>query len=355
MPATSTWPSIWHRGLSPGSQSQFPIFEQLQVCPMSAPADFTEAIARAFGAAPDPADVRPGKLVRFSTNGKKHDDSGWAKLFEDGRAGVFGNWRTGEQGTWRAAPAVPMSRADRQRQRAEIAAAQAARELEQAQRHARAAELARLIWTNARPCDGHPYLDRKRVAADGVRVQFAHAMECRGQFCVEGQSLRGLLLLVPVRDMDRRLWSLQAIDAEGRKSFLRGGRARGLFHVVGGEKLRPVVGQEAIFAGTVAIAEGYATARSVVDIDGWPCVVAFNAGNLAPVARSVRAKFPRARLMICGDNDFSGVGQRAAEDAAEAVGGWWAVPPFSLEEAARGCTDWNDYAQLVRNGERSRA
>lgn len=319
------------------------------------PAEFASAIREALGSAPDADRLVPGRLVRFSTIAQRGDDAGWAKLFEDGRAGVFGNWRTGEQGTWRAAPTAPMSRTDRQRQRAEIAAAQAARELEQAQRHAKAAELARVIWTNARPCERHPYLDRKRVAPDGVRVQFSHAMECRGQFCAEGEPLRGLLLLVPVRDMDRRLWSLQAIDTDGRKSFMRGGRARGLFHVVGGEKLRPVVGQEAIFAGTVAIAEGYATARSVVDIDGWPCVVAFNAGNLAPVARSVRAKFPRARLMICGDNDRSGVGQRAAEDAAEAVGGWWAVPPFGPEETARGLTDWNDYAQLVRTGERSRA
>ena len=59
--------------------------------------------------------------------------------------------------------------------------------------------------------------------------------------------------------------------------------------------------------------------------------VCFHAGNLEPVARALRAKFPRMRLVVCADNDQAtpgnpGVTQALA--AARAVGGYLAVPDF---------------------------
>ena len=41
---------------------------------------------RAHGLNP-PEIIEPGKLHRFATNGKRHDDAGWCKLFADGGAG----------------------------------------------------------------------------------------------------------------------------------------------------------------------------------------------------------------------------------------------------------------------------
>jgi len=309
---------------------------------VSSAREFCDEIVRTLSAAPDIDRIVAGCIVRFSTNGKRGDDSGWCKLFEDGRAGVFGNWRTGEQHTWHASDREYTDARDRQRDREVVAAAQEARAVEEAQRHARAAEAARRIWTNAQPCVAHGYLDRKGVGADHIRVQFAHAAECRRQFFSDRGPMRGLLLLVPVRDMEWRLWSLQAIDSEGNKSFLRAGRTRGMFHVVGGEKLRRA---NEDFTGPIAVAEGYATAWSIAhELDQWPTFVAFSAGNLVPVANAVRRRFPRARITICGDNDESGRGQQAAESAAAEIGGLVAIP------ASPG--DWNDVARRrARSGE----
>jgi len=36
---------------------------------------------------------------------------------------------------------------------------------------------------------------------------------------------------------------------------------------------------------------------------------------------AVKGKYPLAKIVICGDNDAHGGGQRAANDAAEAIGG----------------------------------
>lgn len=305
---------------------------------------FVDAIARELGAAPEPDRIVPGRIVRFSTTGKRGDDAGWCKLFEDGRGGVFGNWRTGAQHTWHDRSA---RRADRQKDRERIAAAQAARAEEQAQRQAKAAERAQLIWTRAQRADRHPYLERKHVRADLLRVQHAHAAEIRGQFYSGGEPLRGLLLLVPMRDIRWRVQSLQAIDADGRKSFLKGARTTSLFHICGAEKLRRV--PPARFADYIGICEGYATAWSLAhDVERWPTFAAFSAGNLRAVALEVRHKYPLAEIVVCGDADRNGVGQAKAEEAASAIEGSYSIPPFTQAELAAGLTDYNDYARLAR-------
>lgn len=316
--------------------------------------NFAAAINTALGAAPDLDRIAVGRIVRFSTNGKRGDCAGWCKLFPDCRGGVFGDWRTGETHTWRD-EAVPLNQGQARQRRAEIAAAQAARIEEETQRHTRVAADARRIWANAQQCDRHPYLERKQVTSDGLRVQFSHVDECRGRFFTtaadgEHTALRGLLLIVPMRDMEWRLWSLQAIDAAGSKAFMRGGRKRGLFHLVHREALR---GATADFTGDIGICEGLATAISVSKESRWPVFVAFDAGNLLPVAQQVRARFPRARVVIAGDCDRSGVGQAKARGAAVAIDGYTSIPPLNDEDQAKGLSDWNDYFGAYRSEQAS--
>jgi putative DNA primase/helicase len=85
----------------------------------SAPDRFIGAI-RAAGLNP-PEVIEPGKLHRFSTNGKSSDDAGWCKLFEDLRGGVFGDFRSGLSETWQAQREKPFTPAEREtfRQRCE--------------------------------------------------------------------------------------------------------------------------------------------------------------------------------------------------------------------------------------------
>ena len=160
----------------------------------------------------------------------------------------------------------------------------------------------------AEPEDGsHPYLRAKQVGAHGV---LRHKD----------------LLVVPLRDATGKLWSLQFIGADGQKRFLKGGRKVGCYHGIG---KRPAPGEP------LCVCEGYATGASIHEATGHAAVVAFDAGNLLPVARALRAKYPEARIVIAGDNDASGVGQLRAEEAARAVNGLVAIP-------AETGKDWND-------------
>src|SRR5690606_27537070 len=56
-----------------------------------------------------------GKLHRFSTSGKRGDQSGWYVLHDDGdmAAGAFGCWRSGLSQTWCSKDTQAMTPAER--------------------------------------------------------------------------------------------------------------------------------------------------------------------------------------------------------------------------------------------------
>ena len=123
--------------------------------------------------------------------------------------------------------------------------------------------------------------------------------------------------MIPVRDADGALHSLQFIGPDGDKKFLTGGRKRGCYFAIG----RP--------GGVVCICEGYATAASVFEATEYATAVAFDAGNLEHVALALRSKFPDTHLVLCADDDAETPGNpglTAATRAAAAVRGAGALP-----------------------------
>jgi putative DNA primase/helicase len=187
------------------------------------------------------------------------------------------------------------------------------REAEDAKRQVEAREKAAVIWQAAEPApENHPYLVTKGIRSHGLRVH-------------EGK------LVVPMRD-GATLHSLQFIGLEGDKHFLSGGRVSGCYLLIGTPD------------GALCIAEGYATGASIHEAAGCAVAVAFNAGNLLPVARTLRAKFPDLRLTVCADDDASTPGNPGlskAREAAQAVDASLAVPDFGRNRP-NGATDFND-------------
>jgi putative DNA primase/helicase len=173
------------------------------------------------------------------------------------------------------------------------------REVDDTQRREKARQRAAQLWNEAqpylshKPFKAHPYLLRKGITSHGVRV-------------------RNGLLVIPARDAEGELHSLQFIAGDGAKRMMAGGRVRGCYHAIG------KVGD------TLCIAEGFATAASVYEATGHATACAFSANNLKPVALALRAKFPEVRIMICADDDEAGL--KAAQEAAAAVGGFIVRP-----------------------------
>ena len=95
---------------------------------------------------------------------------------------------------------------------------------------------------------------------------------------------------------------------------------------------------------------------------GGQVIVAFNAGNLEPVAKALHLQWPDRPLVLCADDDAKTSGNpglAAARAAARAVGGAIAVPDFSVDRPD-GVTDFNDLAlfrgpQAVRDSIRQAA
>lgn len=236
--------------------------------------------------------VADGQLHRCDVEGRNGKGDGVYKLHLDGvPAGGFQNWKDGvgwqnwhHKGQRRVFNSAP--RAVRR------AAAHGDQRAEQEVRHAAAAEKAAFIWGKAvrLPANqAHPYLASKSIAPFGI-----------GQL--------SNTLVIPVRAGNGMLQSLQFIDGHGNKRFLRGGRIAGGSHVVGN-----------LTGDVVVIAEGYATAASIHLATGYPVVVAFNCGNLHPVAVLTRQKYPKARIVIAADDDDQTKGNPGLTKAQEAA------------------------------------
>ena len=260
-----------------------------------------------------------GKLRRFASNGKRGDDAGWYALHDDGiPAGIFGDWRNGISQTWRADIGRKLTHAEDAAHRAKIEAMRHEREAEKLREQAEAASKAAAIWKAARPApEDHPYLVRKGIKASGAR-------------------LHNDALVIPMRD-GSELHSLQFIGTDGDKRFLTGGRVAGCYYSIGTTK----------GAAALCIAEGFATGATIHEATGYPVAVAFNAGNLGPVAKAMRERFADLPLILCADDDAAtegNPGRAKAAVAARAVGGLVAIPDFGTDRPD-GATDFNDMAQ----------
>ena len=299
----------------------------------------------------------PSNMVGTGKHGR---GAGRIMLFADGKGGMCFNWRTGKAAIfYYDYQGKRPSRAELRKMQAEM---RKQRELYEAETRARqyaVSILAAQIWDGAdAPMTGHKYLVRKRLpqSRNGLRcIALDKAQALIDQAAIEqedgeGQTLRGQgrLLVVPLTDDKGVICSVQLIDESGRKTFLKGGRKKGLLWRPRGLSF------DAGIEGAIGIAEGVATAMSVSLLYGVPCVAALDAGNLLPCAETLRRQFPGHALRFYADKDASGVGEEKAKEAARTHGAQGArcvvlLPPFTAEtEAAfmrrtgKAPTDFND-------------
>lgn len=300
---------------------------------------------------------RPASIA----NGKRTPGAGAIYWFADNSGGMCFNWQTGRKALfYYDYNGKRPSRAELRKMQAEMRKQRAQYEAETRARQYAVSRLAAQIWDGAdSSIAGHKYLVRKRLpqSRNGLRcIALDKAQALIDQAAIkqedgEGQTLRGQgrLLVVPLTDDKGVICSVQLIDESGRKTFLKGGRKKGLLWRPRGLSF------DAGTEGAIGVAEGVATAMSVTLLYGVPCVAALDAGNLLPSAETLRRQFPGHALRFYADKDASGVGEDKAKAAARALalqGARCAVllPPFTEEIEAeftrrigKAPTDFNDY------------
>lgn len=193
-----------------------------------------------------------------------------------------------------------------------MAEAKALRDAALEKQHEVASATVEKIWTDCGPASAeHPYLKRKGVQPHGARVTG------------DGR------LVVPLYDQAGSLCSLQYIAGDGGKLYHPGGEAGGKFWMVGTMD-EP---------GTLFVAEGFATAATIHETTGRPCVVSYSASSIVPVTASLREMYGSSQdIVIVADHDNHGVGQKYADQASAKHGARVVMPPIEGMDA-------NDYAQ----------
>jgi len=275
--------------------------------------DFAYALQEA-GYVPPPVIRDDGRFQRFGPK-LAH----W--LVFDGVFGAAGDWRgQNPQVRWKQGGNGFFSFTEKKRLREQAKAALEEYQNDRDLRAQETAEQALTLWSQCKKVGTSAYLARKQVTA--IDCRFGHEPKTNRQF-----------LAVPVRDMEGNLWNLQKIYDNGDKLFLKGGRKKGCFHILG-----DVADSEVIY-----FCEGYATGASEHMATNKAVIVCFDAGNLDPVIESFRQTYPSKRFVIAGDNDARkkiNTGKIEAEKAGAKYGCAVVLPCFR-DEFATG-SDFND-------------
>ena len=249
--------------------------------------------------------ILDGVLHRFNDETGKPNSYYTANI--DGRAaGVIGNWKTGLKFNWKAEGNYPkLTEAERTEFRLEQQKQRQLRKAAEKLRHNEAAQKAAYVLKQSAPAISHSYLTHKRVEPHNAR-------------------LYNDALVIPILN-EGELVSLQFIDQDGGKIFLTGGKLKGSYSQLGiYDADKPIL-----------ICEGWATGASLYEHKENLTYVAFSAHFLKEVAIYVRSLYAKADIIIMGDNDSSGVGQRVAREAALAINASYMIPETIGH-------DWND-------------
>jgi putative DNA primase/helicase len=304
--------------------------------------EFTKAVREA-GLTIQGEAIMNGKMQRVPVEGDHHGQtSGAYKGHLDGHpAGFIQNFKTGFKANWKSSQKTAVITPEEQRQLSkQVAEKQIERDFKLSLTYKNTALKLNAFWEQNQKTGSHPYLDKKEVNAYGVKLNISGDLELSGDepsqpaqhFSKKGN------LLVPILDIDGKIWSVQSISPDGDKYLPKGSTIQGNAFPIGDPKSSDVL----------LFAEGYSTGATLHELTGLPTIVTFSSGNMPEVAQKYKERYPQKTLVFAGDNDHTkepnkNVGVLKANEAAERTQGYTLIPSFKKNQQG---TDWNDKARL---------
>ncbi|WEV50260.1 DUF5710 domain-containing protein (plasmid) [Acinetobacter sp. ESL0695] len=273
-------------------------------------------------------------------------------------SGFIQNFKTGLKENWKADGKI-QGTVNTAKLQAEAAQRNFAIAQKREAMYEQVAHKAELLISYAEPLVNHKYLDKKQVSSHGLLAVPSPNAELEeqkifiGNTYKETKQLRSTNtdpeaifltkndIMIPSKDIDGKVWTIQTISENGFKSWLKGGKKQGNFFTIGNfENGKPILE-----------AEGYATGATLHEVTGRPVAVSFDSGNLTSIAIILKEQFKDSIIYVAGDNDIESleknknmrenVGVEKATQAANAVNGHVIIPKVRIGD---GVSDWNDIA-----------
>jgi putative DNA primase/helicase len=157
---------------------------------------------------------------------------------------------------------------------------------EQKRRAEQAALRADKAWRNLLTDGDSGYLHRKGIAAHGIRYTKDGAIAVP-MLDTSGR-IHGLQFIL---DKDKQKDKIEQNGGKDKKFWPPGLAKKSHFHLIGSP------------TNLLLLCEGYSTAASLHEATTFPVAIAFDAGNLESVAKALKKRYPKARILVCSDDD----------------------------------------------------
>ena len=277
--------------------------------------DYIRAI-EAKGLTPPDKIIADGKFHRFDSDNSGKSNGVYILHSDEPQSGWFKCYKTGTENNWSRGYYVTDPEKREQFQKL-IKQQTQERTVKILEIHKQAAIKASADYQDAKSADpDHPYLKRKQIKpVKGLK-----------QDPTTGD------LIVPIYCKNGNIISRQTINRDGGKYFLKDGQTKGGYFDFG-ETTENIV-----------ICEGFATGASIFEASGYRVRCAFNCGNLKEVAIISREEYPKAHIIIAGDDDRKSEGnpgRTKAIEAAKSISTSFMFPDFG-ENRPEEATDFND-------------
>ncbi|EAJ5275370.1 hypothetical protein C5M86_08730 [Campylobacter jejuni] len=287
--------------------------------------------------------IMDGKIHRVkTTNDKGRELSGaYNGFLDDYPAGFMQNFKTGIKENWKMPIEKNQSNniKNSQKLHEQIKKDQELREKEILTLQEKTALKLENEYNNARWAhSNHPYLKKK-----GFSENFYLKQDNKGS------------LLIPLKDENGKLWSVQRIFPNGDKiigviktkeekeqGIEYSAKKSGCFHLIGAKNLE--------YCKEFIIAEGFATAATIYKALNKPVIMGIDAGNLSKIVETLKNKFQNTPITLIADNDkkrelkgLSNVGVETAKEIQQKFSDIKVIiPKISNQEAEQGISDFND-------------
>ena len=205
--------------------------------------------------------LRPEKIIddgkdhRCPTQDKPQSQNGWYCFYNDGH-GFYKNWALDTE---------------------VFVFSQNGKSYEKPRDPAPPPDKLHAIWKAAVALKDHPYLKKKHITC---QCEITKLKDYKGS------------LTVPLYNTQHQLQSLQFIDKDGGKKFLKGYPTKGGHYILGPSNELDMI----------LVCEGIATGLSLHEALQKQVYVVFNAGNLEPVVKYL-LETTQQNILICADND----------------------------------------------------